>query len=446
MRILLLNKFLYPKGGSETHLLALASSLSQQGHQVEFFGMDHPENITRPEDTTAVPRTDYEQLGGIRERIKALGTMLFSGAAYRGLAEHLRRTRPDVAHAHNIYHQLSVSVLLALRRAGLPVVLTAHDYKLICPSYSLYDGQAGCFQCRGHRYWQVLATGCSRHGTAAGMALMLEAYVHHFLRLYEQLLDTIVSPSTYLRDRLVEGGFAPNKIRVLPNAVQLDRYPVKFASGDYLLCVGRLSYEKGLPTLIQAARSVPQIPIVFAGDGPLRNWLNREASSLPNVRVLGSVPRNELIELLRNARAIVLASQVPENCPMSVLEAFAVGKPVIATRVGGVPELVQTGVTGILTEPGDSQGLAGAMLGLWSDPGLCRDLGIQARRRAEERHDLRAYTAEMIRIYRALVGTSNGHDGTVACAPTSDREVFRCNRRPPEEQAVSGGGSRSLLR
>lgn len=405
MQILFVNKYLYPKGGSETHLLGLADALSGCGHTIEFFGTEHAENVTPPEQTTTVPRTDYGEISAWSEKLYALRDILFSRPAYDRMRNHLTRSRPEIAHVHNIYHQISPSVLAALHQAQVPCVMTAHDYKLVCPSYSMHDGDSACFACCGHRYWNVLVRGCSRKGRTGDLALAVEAYVHHFFRVYERYLDLIITPSRFLRDRLVEGGYAPGMIHVLPNAVNVAAYKARPKPGGYLLFVGRLSYEKGLDTLIEAARRVPDVPLWIVGDGPLRALLEQQATGLPSLRFLGRQTPQVVKSLLEDCRSLVLPSSVPENCPLSVLEAFASGKPVIATRVGGVPELFED-ATGAIVSPNDPESLACAMQQFWRDSDLCHDYGVQARRRAETHHDVRVYASTLEAIYESLTATA----------------------------------------
>jgi len=424
VRVLFVNKFLFPKGGSETHLLGLADALRMRGHEINFFGMEHAANVTPTERTTTVPSTDYNVVQGWRERLRAIGGMLFSDEAHRRMREHVARELPDVAHMHNIYHQLSPSVLVALKEAGRPCVLTAHDYKLVCPSYSLHDGAAECFACRGHKYWNVLTRNCSRRGLVGSAALAIEAYLHHFLRLYERHLDAIIAPSRFVRDRLVEGGFSPARVIVLPNAISIADYEPRPEPGDYLLFVGRLSYEKGLPTLVAAARQNTDVPLWIVGDGPLRGELERQAADLPNVRFLGSQPLAEVRRLLAKCRALVLSSGVPENCPLSVLEAFATAKPVIATRVGGVPELFEPEPAGVTVPPDDPAALAAAMRQFWDDPDLCWHCGTQARLRVERRHDLDEYARRTEGLYGTLA------QGGAAARGNEDTAGARGNESP----------------
>ena len=404
LRVLFVNKYLYPKGGAETHLLEVADALARRGHDLRYVGTDLGTPQTSAALTTTAPAPDYNRLDGWWDRLGALGGMIYSLPARDAIHRVLRRFPADVAHLHNVYHQLSPSVVVALKRAGVPVVLTAHDFKLVCPSYLLHDGESTCFACRGHRYWNVVGQGCSRRGFAGGLAMMVESTIHHFLRLYEQHLDLVIAPSRFVRDRLVEGGFSPRRVCVLPNAVQVDRFRPQTKLGDYLLYVGRLSSEKGLSTLLSAASQVPEIPFWIVGDGPERAELERQAADLPHVRFLGFRPPAEVARLLQNCRATVLASHWPENCPMSILEAFACAKPVVATRVGGVPELFEGALAELLVPLGDASALADVVRRLWSDPQACRYLGTLARRQAEDRHNLPDYIDELEQIYASLAG------------------------------------------
>jgi glycosyltransferase involved in cell wall biosynthesis len=402
VRILFVNKYLYAKGGSETHLLGLAAALEQHGHVVDYFGTEHSENATPSARTITISAVAYGATQSWTERLDALRNVLYSRPAFRRMRQYLSVARPSVGHLHNIYHQLSPSILVALREAGVPAVLTAHDYKLACPSYSLHDGNSQCFACRGHRYWNVLRRGCSRKGFAGDLALTIEAYVHHFLRLYEKYINRIIAPSRFVRDRLIEAGYSPARVCVLPNSLPVAQYQARPEPGDYMLFVGRLSYEKGIPTLIEAAQQLPMIPLWIVGEGPLRGELERQAWGHPQIRFLGQRSASEVKSMLRGCRALILSSHVPENCPLSVLEAFATAKPVIATNVGGIPELFERAPTGMVVPPCDHESLASAIQQFWSDPDLCWHCGTQARKQAELHHDLENYVARLEIIYRSV--------------------------------------------
>jgi glycosyltransferase involved in cell wall biosynthesis len=417
MRILQANKFLFPRGGSESQLFGLADALTWRGHDVGYLGMADPRNITPANRTWTVPTTDYRTPGSWLQRLAAFGRMVYSRAAARAIDRLRQEFAVELVHAHNVYHQLSPSVLRAAKRAGLPCVLTAHDFKLVCPAYTLHDGNAPCFACRGHRYGNVLGHACSQRGVAGDLALATEAYVQRLLRVYERHVDLIIAPSRYLRDRLLEGGFAPRQILVLPNAVPVDRFEADPTPGDYMLYAGRLCAEKGLRDLLAAAARVPDVPIWLAGDGPLRAELRSRSAGLPQVRLLGFQDSASLRGLMRRCRAVVLPSSTPENCPVSVLEAFASAKPVIATRSGGLPELFDGSACGTTIAAGDIDGLAAAIREFWNDRELCWHRGVEARRHVETRYDLADYVGQIESIYESLRAGGAGHCGTVRARP-----------------------------
>jgi glycosyltransferase involved in cell wall biosynthesis len=424
VRILFVNKFLYAKGGAETHMLALARVLQSLGHELHFFGVRTERVETPPEQTTLVEAGDYRNPGGPLRRAAIVLEVLFGPAAERGLGRALRRFRPHLVHLHNVYHQISPFALRAVRAAGVPAILTAHDSKLVCPAYSLYDGRSFCFNCRKHAFWNILLKRCSGKGRSGDWLLTAEAYLHHLLRLYERHIDWIVSPSRFLADRLLEGGWPRQRLSVLHNALDLRVYRPQFHPGEYMLLAGRLCHGKGVAILIEAARLVPDVPVVIAGDGPLRGQLQAATSSLPNLRWVGYQPQEALLATLAGARALILPSLWPENCPVSVLEAYALGKPVIASVTGGTPELVNDGQTGLLIPPGSVYELAEAMATLWADPNRAERMGRRARAEAERRFDLRDYVDAITQLYRRLARPGDVRIGA------AERHGYRAARKP----------------
>ena len=405
MRVLVLNKYLYPKGGAETQMLLVGGRLAQSGHRVRYVGMDAADHAITVPTAGTVPEIDYRRLERWTQRIASALGGIYSPTAYRVVARAVRRERPHVAHLHNIYHQLSPSVLVALRRAGVPVVMTAHDYKLVCPTYLLSSPSGPCFRCRHGHYWEVLRAGCSPHGRAASLFYMLEAYVHRVWGTYARHVDLVLAPSRFLRDRLVEGGWPAHKVRLMPNPIPLDQFHPAYGPGEYLLFIGRLSAEKGLRVLLDAADAVPDVPLWVAGDGPLHDELSRRAAARggKGVRLLGHVPHEKLVALVRGCRAVVLPSRSPENCPVSVLEAFACGKPVVASRIGGIPELVEPSGGGWLVQPDNVSAWSTALSCAWGAPRTCVDRGRAGRAWVEAHHNLDAYCRELVAIYSGLL-------------------------------------------
>lgn len=396
-RVLMVNKFLYPRGGAEVYMLDLARMLAERGVETSFYAMRDPRN--RDVDTSAYfpSPVDFEAPAGLRGRARAGGRMLYSMSARRGMSRLLADRTVDVAHLHNIYHQLSPSVLAPLRTAGVPVVMTVHDYKLVCPVYTLQSNGRLCERCVGGHYHHVVARRCNRGSLSGSTMVGFESWLHRALRSYLDGVDVFVAPSRYLARKLVAGGYSATRIVVIPNVVECAG--VLTDPGDSVLYAGRLSHEKGVDVLIDSLAG-SRLELRIAGDGPQRGALERLARDrgVPAV-FLGHLAPDRLAAELEAARVVAVPSTWPENCPLIVLEAMAAGRPVVATGVGGLPELVADGETGLLVRPGDPTSLAGALTRLTADRNLARDLGAAGRRRALLRHSQDAHLAAVLAAY-----------------------------------------------
>lgn len=401
MRVLMLNKFLYRRGGAETQMLELGQTLRRLGHQVAYFGTHHPKNCTPPNATYAF-RCVEPGTGSWKERLGLVWTMFTGKSGRRELTRALREFQPDVVHAHNVYHQIGCALLPQARQPDRPLLLTVHDYKLVCPTYNMFDGHQQCFACRFRKYWRAPMRSCHRLGRTASALLAAESFWAELNRFYQRGVDRFIVPSRYLQDLITESGVPRRRTFVLPNAIDLARWTFDPTPGEHFLYVGRLSREKGVTLLLDVARTLPNVQIRIAGHGPLHACVVEAAAELPNVHYLGSLDPTGVAEELRRCRALVLPTTCPENCPMVVLEAFATGRPVIATAVGGVPELFEHGdlSPGILVPPGDPDALREALRILNEEDALVAEMGRVARRIAETRHNLETYAQIICQLYR----------------------------------------------
>jgi glycosyltransferase involved in cell wall biosynthesis len=381
MRVLHVNKFLYRRGGAEGYLLDLAELQRAQGDEVAFFGMSHPENDT-PQRYGAhfPPHVELEPAprGPIR-RAAAVGRMVYSPASRRGLARVMSDFKPDVVHMHNIYHQLSPSILGAVRAAGVRCVLTLHDYKLACPSYQLLDGHTICDACVTGGPWQAARRRCKDGSFGASAVLSLESWVHRTTRAYGGV-DAFVSPSRFLAGVMRRAGVFPERMRVVNHFVDAAAVPVAERPGSGVVYAGRLAREKGVDTLISAAAD-GGFRLDIAGDGPARSALEALAAERApdRVRFHGRLAKPALHALLRGAAVAAVPSRWHENQPMAVLEAFACGLPVVTTDLGGLPEMVEPGVDGAIVSADDPAALAGALGELLADPERAFAMGRAGR-------------------------------------------------------------------
>jgi glycosyltransferase involved in cell wall biosynthesis len=401
MKVLLVNKFLYPKGGSETCLFDTARILKEAGHEVSFLGMAHPRNVPLPGPAAIVSRVDFDGTRSLVEKARAAGRILYSFESRRALEELIRAGRPDVAHLHNIHHQLSPSILPVLVRSGVPVVMTLHDYKVVCPAYTLWVRGATCEACRGGRYGRAVGGKCVRDSRAKSLLCAAEMILHGRLLHADRAVDIFISPSRFLKDKVGEMGFRGTVVH-LPNPVVTDGIESRSDwDEESIVYFGRLSAEKGLETLVAAADGLGVIVKIF-GDGPDKERLRALASRLPLARVVfgGRLAREELHRQVRRSILTVLPSAWYENAPYAVLESFALGKPVVAARIGGVPELVRDGTTGWTFEPGNPDDLRAKVRACLENPASVRAAGREARAFAERELSPAAYLRGLLAIYR----------------------------------------------
>ncbi len=391
MNVLQINKFYWHFGGPERVMFETADLLRRHGHHVEFFAMDHPRNLDSDNAEFFVSNIDYRSgwaLYNPKNLLRSAGKTIYSLASKKKMRALLAGRNVDVAHVHMIEHQISPSVLHALREFDIPTVHTCHDHKLVCPASHLYiePRHEVCERCVvSRRYYNVARYRCMRGSLGVSTLAGIAEYLHRWTGIYEKNIDIFIAPSQFLAGRLAAGGIPEKQIRVIPNGINLSEYEPCFEAGGYVVCFSRLSAGKGIPTLIEAAARVPHIPFVLAGEGPMQDELERLAveKSLKNVRFVGYKAQQELRALVRNAALVVLPSECHENCPMVTLEAYALGKPVVVTRMGGAPENVDDGETGFLVEPKDAAQLAKAIQQLFEDKPRCETMGRRGRTKVE---------------------------------------------------------------
>jgi len=384
MRILHVNKFLYRRGGAESYLLDVAQHQRARGHEVAFWGMDHPENTETDLARYFPSYIEFEPVpSGLVSRVRAGARMVWSPASEHGLTDAIAHVRPDVVHFHNVYHQLSPSVVKATSRSGVPSVMTLHDYKLACPSYQLLAHGKPCTACLDGGPWQAVRTRCKDDSLGASTMLAAETWLHQRLHAYAGV-GVFICPSRFLRDVMSRAGVYPDRLRVIPHFVEAAGGPVNQGRGGPVVFAGRLSPEKGVDTLVRAAASLPEgATVTVAGDGPSRADLQQLAEDVApgRVRFVGRLPKEKLLQQVAGATAMAVPSRWYENQPMTVLEALTASTPVVASDLGGIPELVRDRVDGRLVPPDDPQALADALAELLVDPPLAAAYGRAGRAR-----------------------------------------------------------------
>ena len=356
MKVLLVNKFLYPKGGSETYVFKLGELLTKHGNEVEYFGLENPKNIVGNSKGEYVSDMDFSR--GILKNLTAPFRIIYSREAYKKITHVLCDFKPDVVHLNNIQFHLTPSIILAVHKyrkktgRNVKIVYTAHDYQLICPSHGLFDNDIKvCERCLSGNFTHCLRTKCVKNSYLKSFLGMLDAYCWKYSKAYSYI-DAIICPSNFLKNKLDAVERFSDKTVAIHNFME----PAKNTlceKGNYVLEFGRLSREKGTMTLLEVAKRMPEVQFVFVGYGPAEN----EISKVMNAKYVGFKTGDELRGLISKALCTVYPSEWYENCPFSVIESQVFGTPVIASRMGGIPELIDEGETGLLFQAGDPDDL-----------------------------------------------------------------------------------------
>ena len=397
MKILMVNKFLHPAGGAETYFMKLGDYLTRCGHQVEYFGMDHPENCVGNQWGRYTSPVDFHNSSALTRAFYPF-RIIYSGEAKRKITAILSAYQPDVVHINNFNFQLTPSILVAMeayRRKVNPavrIIYTAHDSQLVCPSHLMYQAREKqvCEACLGGHYGACIRGKCI-HGSALRSCLgALEAYYWNRRGIY-RVIDTVICPSAFLKQKLDTNPVLAERTLVLRNFVAKSTLPPLENQG-YILYFGRFSEEKGISTLLEVCRQLPQIPFVFAGGGPLEDRI----AGIPNVKNVGFLQGRPLEELIRGARFCVCPSECNENCPFSVMESLMQGTPVLGARRGGIPELIADGRTGWLFPAGDRQALQAAIERIWQSG---EPEAFRPACRAVQFDSLEEYAQKLLQLY-----------------------------------------------
>lgn len=404
MRILLINAFHWLKGGVERTYLDESRWLAAAGHEVAHLAIRDPRNLPSPTAAHFAPAADFGEGAPALRQLAQLPRALWSRPAAAATEAIVREFKPDVAHVHAPSRYLTPAVLRPLERAGVPVVMTLHDFKPWCTNRILFARGAPCERCKGGRHWRAFATGCVQDSRAKSAVAAIEAYAHQAVGAYRAVRRWI-APSRFVHEKAVELGVDPAVLRVLAHGVE--RAAMAAAGGvpreTCALFAGRLSVEKGVRLLPAIAMRLAPVPLLVVGDGPLGSWLEEQARSQPNLRPLGHVDDAELAALRAGAGVVVVPSLFYEHFCYAAAEALLDGRPVVAARIGAIPELVEHEATGLLAPPGDAHALAEAAQRALRDPDAAR-WGVAGRARVEALGAPAKHVAGLLAIYREAMG------------------------------------------
>jgi glycosyltransferase involved in cell wall biosynthesis len=345
---------------------------------------------------------------GPLQQIALVPKTVWSSDAKKEFAHLLRVEKPDLVHVHNTLLMISPSIFSACQEAGIPVVHTLHNYRILCPGATFFrDGQI-CEECTQHTLWRSVQHGCYRNSRAATATIALMIAVNRGLGTWDQNVDGLIALTQFARSKFLAQGVPSEKLFVKPNFVDPDPMPGN-SDGEYVIFAGRLTPEKRISTVLLAMRRLSdKIPLMVVGGGPQRVQLENEARhhGLKNVIFRGQLSREDTVSAMKGARFLIFSSEWYETFGMTIIESFACGVPVICSRLGAMRELVDDGRTGLHFTPGDHEDLAEKLNWAWHNPAVTRDLGREARREYEGKYTAQKNYPLLMDIYKRTIGAS----------------------------------------
>lgn len=396
MKILMVNKFLHPHGGSETYMLKLGEYLTSLGNEVQYFGMEHPDRCVGNSAGCYTENMDFHNSSILKE-LSLPFKIIYSKEARKKISAVIENFRPDVVHLNNINFQLTPSIIYEIKKHGIPIVQTVHDTQMVCPNHKMYIDrkQSTCRECINGNYINCVKNKCLHNSLPKSMLAAFESYFYHRKNTYN-LIDRFICPSKFMTEVMQNAGVDRHKLITLHDFC--DKYihlPPKNHDKKYVLYFGRLSPEKGIKTLVDVCRELKHIHFVFAGTGELSGLLK----NIDNIEYVGFKSGKELDVLIRNALFSVCPSEWYENCSMSIIESLALGTPAIGSDLGGTPELISENENGLIFKAEDRQSLKNAIESLYNNPEKLAVMSEKCIEKSNE-NNIEKYTEKLMNIYK----------------------------------------------
>lgn len=365
MKVLQINNVHYRRGGADAVYLNTAELLQEHGDEVVFFNMKKEGNLPCKDEKYWVSSMDSRP-AGIKSALLELRNFFYNPEAKIKIEELINAEKPEIAHVHLFWGSgISPSITEILKKHHIPLVQTVHDYRMICPIALLMNKQGRvCEKCKGKKFYKAGIYGCSQHGRMRSIVMAAEMYYHN---RYYQPLNVVdgfifVSDFSYKKHLQYVPRLRDANTTVLYNFAILDGHITRNTEESYLLFYGRLSYEKGIKTLLESVKICSDIRLKVVGTGPMEQDLKAEYEGYSNITFMGYQTGEKLKGLIRNAQYVCVTSECYENNPMTIVEAYSMGTPVIGSRIGGIPEIVKDGVTGFQFEMGNTEALRQTIL------------------------------------------------------------------------------------
>ncbi len=400
MKILMVNKFLYPRGGSESYMLYLSDYLKKMGHEVEYFGMYDENNTVGNRIGQYTGNMDFHSEG--LARFLYPFKIIYSHEAKRKIMQVIDDFKPDIVHMNNINFQLTPSIIYGIKKKGIPLVQTVHDYQMICPNHLLYNFEKNtpCEKCIGGSLLNCIKNKCIHASTVKSVLGVIEAKLYSFLKTYKKV-DLFICPSNFLENKLLSSKpYYKGKTKTIHNFINKAQFANKeHDTEDYIVFVGRLSKEKGIENIASTAKLLPEYKFVIAGSGPDEDILK----GTENIHLAGFLTGDELTALMGKAKVLLLPSVCYENCPLSILEAHAMGVPVVTMNYGGMAELVKDGVTGALADAATPSSIAAALRKVLENEDFYNTLKENCKNEKDNILSVENYADILIKEYEKLI-------------------------------------------
>lgn len=405
MKILNINKFYYRKGGSEAYYFALADLLRENNHEVIPFSMKDNKNYETKYSKYFIENISYENMG-IKEKAINGAKLIYSFEAKKKVKNIVNDNNPDIAHLHIFQHQLSPSILKEIKKNGTYVVNTVHDLKVICPNYKMLNDGEICEKCKSDKFINCFKSKCIKGSTVNSMLNTIEAYTHRILKSYDYV-DKFICPSEFYMNKFIEFGIPKEKVVHIPNFVDVSKFNPNYEHEDYFVYFGRLSEEKGINTLIKSMKYVNKSKLIIVGTGPIEKELKEFVvkGNIKNVEFVGFKTGNELENIIKQSRFIVIPSEWYENAPMSIIEAMAYGKAVLGSNIGGIPEFIEDNHTGMIFKTKDEIDLANKINYLIDQENQTIEMGKNARIRTEKLYDKTVHYEKIMDLYNQVMNS-----------------------------------------
>lgn len=402
MKILMVNKFHYLKGGSEKYYFDLVKLLEENGHEVAFFSMENENNIKTTNKEYFVEEIDLNS----NNKLKAL-EVIYSRRNKKKMEEALEEFKPDIVHLNNFQRQLSASIIKPIKKRNIPIVFTAHDVQAICPAIIMLDSNKNiCEDCMYGKYVNCIRKKCIKNSSLKSLLGAMEGKYYRIKNIYKKKIDYIITPSEFYKTKLIEDGIKEEKIKALHNFIDIEQYNIETRDDGYALYFGRLSKEKGILNLITAFSKTKIGKLYIAGEGEEKENIEnliRKNDLEDRVQLLGFLNSDKMKEYISKSRFVVVPSVWYENCPYSVIETLAIGKPIIGANIAGIPELVQDNVNGFTFQYNNTSELAKKIEELFNNDLLVEKFSKQSKKICEKCYSKEVYYHEIMKIYNSLL-------------------------------------------